>query len=201
MDISFIIPCHNLESYIKPLLLSLQALDLTDITYEFIFILDDCIDNTEAIITHYMNNYFYKIIKCNYHSCGLARNEGLNIAQGDFIWFLDGDDWVIYPLVVKDCLTILKEKNENIIQIPFISNFFKIQYFSMVWQYIYRRSFIGDLRFKEIQPNEDVEFNRKLLTELPNGEITVYNIPSYFYNYNRPGSNMSQYRQNGKINP
>lgn len=133
IDISFIIPCHNLEEYIKPLLLSLQALDLKDLTYEFIFILDDCTDATDMIIHYYMNEYSYKIIKCNHHSCGLARNEGLKVARGEFIWFLDGDDWVIYPLVVKDCLNILRTKHEDIIQIPFISNYFKIQYFSMVW--------------------------------------------------------------------
>lgn len=164
MDISFIIPCHNLEFYIKPLLLSIQALNLTDIDSEFIFILDDCIDHTESIIRHYMVGFNYKIIKCNHHSCGLARNEGLEIATGEYVWFLDGDDWIIYPNVVYDCLHLLNENNLDIVQIAFTSNFFKMQYFSMVWQYIYRKTFIGSTRFTNIQPNEDVEFNKKILS-------------------------------------
>ena len=50
MDVSFIIPCHNLEPYIKPLLISIHMLNLENITTEFIFVLDDCTDNTEQII-------------------------------------------------------------------------------------------------------------------------------------------------------
>ena len=44
----------------------------------------------------------YKIIECNHHSCGLARNEGLEIAHGRYIWFVDGDDWIIYYDVTAD---------------------------------------------------------------------------------------------------
>lgn len=50
IKISFIIPCHNLEEYIKPLLCSLRGLNLKNIKYEIIFILDDCTDNTLNII-------------------------------------------------------------------------------------------------------------------------------------------------------
>ena len=56
IDKSFIIPCHNLENYIKPLLLSLKALNLENLTHEFIFVLDDCTDNTESVIRYYMNS-------------------------------------------------------------------------------------------------------------------------------------------------
>ena len=200
IDISFIIPCHNLELYIKPLLLSIQALNLDNIQSEFLFVLDDCTDKTEDIINNYMSDFNYQILKCNVHSCGLARNVALDQAQGTYIWFLDGDDWLIYPNVLQDVLPVLNREELNLIQVKFISNYFNREYFSMVWQYIYRRSFIGELRFPAIQPNEDVVFNKKLLD---NGQDTIelpyYPIPTYFYNYNRPDSNMSQYRQNHEI--
>ena len=200
IDISFIIPCHNLELYIKPLLLSIQALNLDNIQSEFLFVLDNCTDKTEDIINNYMSDFNYQILKCNVHSCGLARNVALDQAQGTYIWFLDGDDWLVYPNVLQDVLPILNREKLNLMQVKFISNYFNREYFSMVWQYIYRRSFIGELRFLAIQPNEDVVFNKKLLD---NGQDTIelpyYSIPTYFYNYNRPGSNMSQYRQNHEI--
>ena len=50
MDISIIIPCHNSEKFIKPLLLSFQALNLNEIEAEFIFVLDNCTDNTKLMI-------------------------------------------------------------------------------------------------------------------------------------------------------
>lgn len=193
IKISFIIPCHNLEEYIKPLLCSLRGLNLKNIKYEIIFILDDCTDNTLNIIMSETQDMNKKIFECNVHSCGLARNIGLDNATGEYIWFLDGDDWIIYPNVLQECLPLLDNYQWPLIQLPFISNYFNREYFSMVWQYIYRRSFIGGLRFTSIQPNEDVEFNTKLFASLK--QINKFKIPVYFYNYNRPGSNMTKYRK------
>lgn len=201
IDISFIIPCHNLEFYIHPLLLSIQALDLKDIKSEFIFILDDCIDHTESIIKHFMTGFNYSIIKCNHHSCGLSRNEGLKVAKGEFIWFLDGDDWIIYPPAAKECIELMRNNDLEIIRVLYVSNYYKIFYPSMVWQYIYRHSLINDIEFTTRQPHEDVEFMDKVLKKIQTDDIIVYNIPTYYYNYQRPGSNMTQYMTTGKIEP
>ena len=148
-----------------------------------------------------MDDYNYKIIKCNHHSCGYARNEGLNIAQGEFIWFLDGDDWIIYPSAVKECLSTMRENNLDIIRITYVSNYYKILCFSMVWQYIYRHSLIGNLRFKSIQPHEDVYFTKEIFNKIKSDDIYLYNIPTYYYNYHRPGSNTTQFMATGEIKP
>ena len=150
MDISIIVPCHNLENYIKPLLLSFHILDLTNIKTEFIFVLDACTDRTDEVIKKYMSDLNYKIIYCEYHKCGLARNIGFEAANGEYIWFLDGDDWIIWPNVIQDCLSTLKEQNLNIIQLKFVSNLFNREYFSMVWQYMFKKDFISDIKFIDI---------------------------------------------------
>lgn len=198
-DISIIIPCHNLENYILPLLSSFKLLNFGKYTGEFIFILDACTDNTKAIIKKEMNDLDYKIIECNHHSCGLARNEGLEMAHGRYIWFVDGDDWIIYYDVIPNCLDAMDKSNSEIIRLKYVSNYFNIDYFSMVWQYIYRRDYIGDLRFLSIQPNEDVEWSKILLKPYESKAIPFYNIPAYFYNYLRPGSNMTKYIEKEKI--
>lgn len=92
----------------------------------------------------------YTIIKCCHHSCGLARNEGLDKARGRYIWFLDGDDWIIYPQVLQDMIPFMDSQNLDVVKCKYISNYFTCDYFSMVWQYIFRRSAIGDLRFTNI---------------------------------------------------
>lgn len=199
VDLSFIIPCHNLENYIKPLLLSFHALDLTDITTEFIFVLDSCSDKTEEVIKTYMDDFDYKIISCNEHSCGIARNLGFNLASGTYIWFVDGDDWIINPAVVKDCLYYLKELDLPIVQLEFTSNSYTTKFWSMVWQYIFKRDFIKDIKFPSIQPAEDEYFMKKVFTALESNEVVLYQAPSYYYNYKRPGSNMTQYNSTGKI--
>ena len=199
IDLSFVIPCHNLEEYIKPLLLSFRILNFKEINTEYIFVLDDCTDNTEQLIRSYMYDTNYKIIHCFEHSCGLARNLGLSLAIGEYIWFVDGDDWLIYPNTVKDCLKVLKETQEPIIQLKFVSNFFNRQFYSMVWQYIFKKDFIKNIKFPSKQPDEDCDFMQEVFKKLDSDEISYYNIPSYFYNYNRPGSNMTQFNEKGYI--
>ena len=69
------------------------------------------------------------------------------MSKGEFIWFLDGDDWIIYPDSAKQCIKLMRDKNFKIIRIEYVSNYFNILYPSMVWQYIYRRSLIDDISF------------------------------------------------------
>ena len=89
IDISLIIPCHNLELYIKPLLYSFSLLNLENINAEFIFVLDDCTDDTFGQICKYMDNkLYYKILSCKHHCCGFSRNESL--ASLPFLPFLTG---------------------------------------------------------------------------------------------------------------
>lgn len=199
MDLSIIIPCHNLEDYIKPLLLSFNVLNLTGLETEFIFVLDACTDNTSEKIRKYMADLNYKIIYCDYHKCGLARNAGFSISTGDYIWFVDGDDWIIWPNVALDCVNTMKENDLDIIKIKFVSNLFNHEYFSMVWQYFFKRELISDIEFLPIQPAEDDDFMKKVFKKLEGEQLYMYQFPSYYYNYMRPGSNMTQTIQNGKI--
>ena len=197
-DIAIIVPCKDLEQYIKPLLLSFHQLNLKNISCQFIFVLDDCQDKTQDIIEYYMKDFDCLIINCNVHSCGLGRNIGIENSNSKYIWFVDGDDWIIYPDVLQNCLAIMETQNLDIIKIKYISNFFTLDYYSMVWQYIFRRDFIGDLRFLEVQPSEDVVFMNELNKKIPDGKIIFYQIPSYFYNYERPGSNMDIFKKSKK---
>lgn len=199
MDLSFIIPCHDLEKYIKPLLLSFHAIDLTNIESEFIFVLDACEDKTDEVIKTYMSDLDYKIIYCNYHKCGLARNVGFEAANGEYIWFVDGDDWIIWPNVAQDCINAMRDNNLNMIKLKFVSNLFNREYFSMVWQYIFKKEFISDIKFIDIQPCEDDEFMKLVFNKMNGQSLYTYQFPSYYYNYMRPNSNMYQYINTGKI--
>ena len=191
MDISMIVPCYKLEPYIKNLLLSFHMLNLNNIDYEIIFVIEENNgDNTYDIITEYMKDMNYQILFSNGGTVGLARNVGLDAAQGDYIWFLDGDDWIINPDVVRWSLEQFKESNDNIIKINFASNFYKRTHYSMVWQYIIKRSFIDDLRFVSNKHYEDNIFIQALLRDYAGKNITFLDVPSYFYNYQRPGSLM-----------
>jgi glycosyltransferase involved in cell wall biosynthesis len=58
MDLSIIVPCHNLEKFISPLISALEAQRFDQYTVELIFVLDDCNDDTARILmNHEFGNY------------------------------------------------------------------------------------------------------------------------------------------------
>ncbi len=99
MKISVIIATYNTGSYIKECLDSVFHQTIDDI--EVIVIDDGSTDNTESILQDYIrikNNLV--LIKQDNRGAGIARNRGIDIAQGDYMAFMDPDDY--YP--AADCL-------------------------------------------------------------------------------------------------
>ena len=73
--------------------------------------------------------------------------------------------------------------------------------YMMVWQYVFERKFLEDIRFTDIQPHEDIIFMKEVFKKKGNDKVLYLQIPFYLYNYKRPGSNMTQYLEKGKIDP
>lgn len=201
-DISIIIPVYNLERFIQPMLDSLKAQDLGPYTAEIIFILNNCTDASEERIRE--SGLACEIISCTEQGCGPARNAGMDKAQGEYIWFMDGDDWLLDNMAVQDAITKARAEELNILRVPFQTNKFWGQYFSMVWQYVFRRDFIEEFRFPSIQPAEDDAFMRKVLQKAGRNRFDYIGLPStdrplYFYNYGREGSNMERWNRGETI--
>lgn len=199
-DLSIIIPVYNLEHYIEPMIESIKAQKLGRYKVEVIFVLNNCTDNSEEVIRQ--SGIRCKILYCFKQGCGPARNTGMDIATGKFIWFMDGDDWLVTNTAIKDALDMAQ--GFNIIRIPFDSDLFLYDYFSMVWQYVMRREFIEDVRFPDYQPSEDDAFMQTVLTRAGYDRNSYKSLPTlsepkYFYNYMREGSNMQRYSHGEKI--
>lgn len=195
MDLSIIVPVHNLENYIFPLLLSLRLQVFNSDEVEIIFICDSCTDNSEKIIRNFkLNNYEVTILTVDYKSAGLARNAGLNIAKGDIVWFMDGDDYLIDPLAINKVIEFfVNNPDSNLLRFKFeYPSYFEYpNHISMLWQWAIRRDLIGDLRFKDIHPNEDFDFMCEIIKK--SKQYTVARDKLYYYNYLRPGSTMRQF--------
>ena len=92
--VSIIVPFHNVEKYISKCLTSLIYQSLEDI--EIICINDASTDDSKNIVQHYMEND-ERIILLNVENMSgqsYARNLGLEVASGEYIGFVDSDDWV-----------------------------------------------------------------------------------------------------------
>lgn len=117
--ISVIIPVYNTEKYLDETLLSVLNQTFID-EIEVLMIDDGSTDNSRYIIEKYALDYenFHAFHKSN-EGQGIARNFGLNLAKGEYVHFLDADDYIIpeayeklynaaklkdYDFVVGNCL-------------------------------------------------------------------------------------------------
>lgn len=200
-DLSIIIPVFNLENYITPMLESLKGQNVGHYNVEIIFVLNNCTDSSEKVIRE--SGLDCTIINCEEQGCGCARNAGFEISTGEYVWYLDGDDWLLSNTAVRDALDAVK--GLNVLRIPFTSDKFGRDYYSMVWQYVFRRSFIEEFRFRKLQPSEDEAYMQKVLAKLSltpeqYKQIPALDKPLYYYNYLREGSNMWRYFRGEDIN-
>lgn len=89
--LSIIIPVYNLEQYISKCLDSILKQSFKD--FEIICVNDGSTDNSLAELQKYRDERVIIIDKKNEGS-GIARNSGLAIARGEYVFFVDGDDWL-----------------------------------------------------------------------------------------------------------
>lgn len=92
--ISVIVPVFNISKYLKRCIDSLLNQTLNNI--EIILVDDGSNDNSGEICDYYYNKYPDSIKVLHTENCGLsaARNRGLEVSTGEYISFVDGDDWI-----------------------------------------------------------------------------------------------------------
>jgi glycosyltransferase involved in cell wall biosynthesis len=108
--ISVIVPCYNLEQFIEKCLRSI--LDCNDQDLQIIIVNDGSKDNSLYIIEEFIKvNKVFNFLLINQENKGLsaARNKGIDVATGEFIAFIDGDDW-IQPNFFSDFRKVINDK-------------------------------------------------------------------------------------------
>lgn len=110
--ISIIIPFNKGKRFLKDCLESLKYQNLED--YEIILILNGVTEDLIDIFNEYQNLQIKKEIYEEELGVAKARNEGIKIATGDYLYFIDSDDY-IYKDGLKKLITIAKETNKDII--------------------------------------------------------------------------------------
>ncbi|KEA45598.1 sugar transferase [Campylobacter mucosalis] len=91
MKISFIVPAYNVSKYIKKCVDSILSCNMKDI--EVIVVNDGSTDDTLEILNKY-NDDRLKIISKQNGGASAARNDGINASSGEFLAFIDGDDFI-----------------------------------------------------------------------------------------------------------
>lgn len=106
--ISIIVPVYKVEQYLRRCLDSIEAQTFTD--WECILIDDGSPDNSGVICDEYVaNDTRFRVIHQENKGVSAARNAGLDVARGEWIGFVDSDDWIepeMYEYLYEDLLKI-----------------------------------------------------------------------------------------------
>lgn len=210
--VSIIVPVYNVEKYIEKCLDSLINQSYKNV--EIVVINDGSTDNSINIIMDKYNSndriYIY-----NKKNGGLssARNLGLDKATGDYLLFVDSDDWLELDCVEK-LVDVIESQNADIIEFGykmvsdckelsstrfttrvFESNnsileefFFGTQIIDIVCNKIYKKKLFDNVRFVEGKIHEDYMITPELLYNC-NKFIIVDHV---FYNYYQRSDSITQ---------
>lgn len=93
--LSIIIPIYNVEKYIYGTLASIYCQKCDESTFEVVVVNDGTPDNSMEIVDSFLKKYSnLTIINQKNQGLSCARNAGLKIASGEYIWFVDSDDQI-----------------------------------------------------------------------------------------------------------
>jgi len=198
MKLSIILTVFNKEPFLHRVFNSLLSQENTqDGDYEVIVVNDGSTDGSAAIIEKFANLHScIQVITQSNQGLSMARNNGVAIAKGEYVWYIDADDSIASDSVVSileatktqpDLIPIYAETDGKIAirnKIPTSVRTGRDILLSQVWShcapfYIYRRSFLNDynLHFLPNIYHEDSELTPRLLWHVR----SVVVIPKVLY--------------------
>ena len=208
IDLSVIVPVYNVENYIEECLESIIAIKGIETQ---IICVDDCsTDDSYIVLSRYEKNNNI-VIKKNSKNLGLAatRNEGMKYAEGQYVLFVDSDDYIN-----SDCISsfVKKAKQESIDALYYDAEEFgnvgiissdrrkrkniyctadgltifdqmvrNHEMFGSVWSALYKREFICEEKIQFIDGilHEDIPYTFEVLNKAR--IVSVVNEVGYFY--------------------
>jgi len=198
IKVSIVIPAYNAAPFLERCINS--ALNQTLKEIEVIVVNDKSTDNTEEILKKYEGEEKFKFVTLDENQGqSVARNTGIEMARGEFIGFIDSDDFVdldffenLYKLS-KDMDIVL---GNFVISTNKTNKFYHVKNLlehGCVGDTIWRKSFLDEknIRFENgVRMAEDVHFRDNVYNSNPR-RIEAPDIGSYYYYKAREGSVMN----------
>lgn len=206
MKLSIIIPVYNTEKYLERCVKSLFSQNLLCEDFEIIIINDGSTDNSPSICNQLSKKYQnIRFFSQENQGQSAARNVGLKHAIGEYVYFIDSDDYLNLGYL-SSLLKIIKNENLDFLGfgayhttklhinhdeklklelktegdgLEIISEF---NYYNGPCWFIFKRSIAKNLLFEEGRFCEDVIFTTLLLLKVKSGRVYKNQIYGYFTN-------------------
>lgn len=197
--ITVIIPVYNVENYLERCLKSILYNTYTNL--EIICVNDGSTDNSKKILEDYSQRD-KRVIVINKKNNGIssARNAGIKIATGEYIAFVDSDDWIhekyfeylirgidTADLVICNYIRSYKSgsvETDDAYRVQSISHIDVLknkELKSYVWGKLFRHQLVDEIRFSESEKLEDSLYNMDVLLNNKNLKINHVDVPLYYY--------------------
>lgn len=220
--ISIIVPAYKSEKTIGKCIESLINQTYKDI--EIIIVIDGISDNTYEKAKEYETlDSRVRVVKKENEGVSSARNMGIRLAKGEYIQFLDSDDYAEAKLCEKLISAVEKDASQLVIcgfyheflsktykKLPvdagsYLLNDFSKQYtqlylsgfLNMPWNKLYEKKLIKDMFPTDISLGEDLEFNLKYMKSI--NKISVIDEPLIHYIQNNGSENLSTKKREDKL--
>lgn len=207
MKVSVIVPVYNVEKYLRKCLDSLVNQTIDD--YEVILVNDGSKDSSQEIINEYKNTYScIKSFEKENGGMSSARNMGLKHAKGEYISFVDSDDYVELDFLSK-MYDKAKEEDSDVVICDYyalneeekrymkchmnFSSDLKKEYLlspPMVWSKMIKREIMEKIKFTEGIFYEDLDICMRLHSLI--NKVSFVDEPLYNYYLQHSGSVMTQ---------
>ena len=211
MLLSIIVPVYNVENFLEDCIRSLFDQDMSLNDYEIICV-DDCsTDLSKEILSQMQEEFLSLKVVCHKENerQGAARNTGLKLAKGEYVWFVDSDDYILKNTISLLCKEA-KRHHLDILQFGYYSSYdflskhiddkcYEIKsgvnyvvelgnrlsyYIPLMWRTIFKRDFLirNKLFFEEFVQYEDTDF--ALRAYYYANRVMLCDVPAYVYRIN-----------------
>lgn len=184
---SLIIPAHNEEAYIEQCLSSVSSQSFSDV--QTVVVCDRCTDATPAIA----RRLGFEPIEVSAGSLGRARNVGMDVVTGQYILFLDSDDYYLSRDALRILALELTSSPVDVLAFGFMLGPRLARpvragntLWPNVWSKVWRADVYASLRFGNMITAEDVAWNEVAFPLAKT--ISAIDTPLIQYRYPRNGS-------------
>ncbi|WP_408047619.1 glycosyltransferase family 2 protein [Tenacibaculum crassostreae] len=215
---SIIIPVYNVSDFLEECIESIITQDVDSEVYEIVLVNDGSTDNSEEVCRKLSDKcYNIKFITQKNQGQSSARNKGVSLAKGKYIYFIDSDDFLlkksfslIFNRIIKGDLDFIGFEYERAkTRFKGLKDDLKLNlkckgsglnilkeynYNNGPCWYIIKKELLNNLKFEENRLCEDGLFTTELLLKVQKGEIYSNKIYGYYVNPNSTVNNSNDKR-------